>query len=100
MVNASHTRSRGASNERVATTSRSDGMVNTVLPLLFAAMAPSLFLQCLQVLVEPVEARIPELPEPPGPLGDLFQWRRPQLHGAPLRLPPPRDEPRSLEHPE
>src|SRR5712691_6401489 len=96
---ASNTRSRGASKIRVVTISRSDGVV-TVSWLLFPpiALLLSSSLELVQVLVQPVVALLPELAVALDPLVGLLQ--RPGLEpgGPPLPLPPPRDQPRPLQH--
>src|SRR5438093_4002619 len=97
---ASNTRSRGASNSRVDTISRSDGVVtvSVLLPLATIAFLLSSILELLQVLVQPVVALLPEASVPLGPLGDLPE--RPGLEpgGPPLPLPSSCDQPRPLEH--
>src|SRR5436190_20482659 len=99
-VCASNTSSRGASNSRVDTISRSDGVVtvSVLLPLATIAFLLSSSLELLQVLLQPVVALLPELAVPLGPVGDLLQRPRLQPGGAPLPVPPPGDQPRPLEH--
>src|SRR6266542_1968057 len=100
-VNASKTSLRGASTTRVMTTSRSDGVVNVVVPaLLSVAMLLLLFFHALEVLVESLVARVPETAIVLRPLGDLFERRRFEPAGAPLRLAAARDEAGALEHAE
>src|SRR5688572_19766059 len=103
-VCASNTRSRGASNTRDITISRSDGVVVTswflplpliVLPLSFPWSSS---LELLQVVVQPVVALVPEAPVPLGPLGDLLERLGLEPCGPPLPLPTSHDEPRPLEH--
>src|SRR5437870_5407966 len=93
---ASNTRSRGASNTRVETISRSDGVVTSsfVLPPTSPPLSSSL--ELLQVLVQPVVALLPEASVPLGPLGDLLDGTGLQPGGPPLPLAPPRDQPRPL----
>src|SRR2546428_926514 len=97
---ASNTRSRGASNTRVMTISRSDGVVTVswLLPLPPIALLLCSPLEVLQVLVQPVVALLPEVPVPLGPLGNLLERPRLEPGGPPLPLPAPRDQPRPLEH--
>src|SRR5437660_12210294 len=102
---ASNTRSRGASNTRVVTISRSDGVVTvSLLPLPPIALLPSSSssssssLEFLQVLVQPVVALLPEAPIPLGPVRDLFERPRLEPGGPPLPLPAPGDQPGQLEH--
>src|SRR5438270_8635399 len=97
---ASNTRSRGASNTRVITISRSDGVVSVVLWLPVAAISLLLSssLDPLQVLVQSVVALLPESAVPLGPLGHLFERSRFEPSRAPLALPAPRDQPCPLQH--
>src|SRR2546421_9045320 len=97
---ASKTRSRGASNTRVITISRSDGVVSVVLWLPVAAISLLLSssLDPLQVLVQSVVALLPEAAVPLGPLGHLFERSRFEPSRAPLALPAPRDQPCPLQH--
>src|SRR6266542_1533082 len=96
---ASNTRSRGASNTRVVTISRSDGVVtvSTLLPLPIAFL-PSSALELVQVLVQPVVALLPELPVSFGPLGDVPERPRLEPGGPPSPWPAARDPPRPRDH--
>src|SRR5436190_8074874 len=71
---ASNTRSRGASNLRVITISRSDGVVTVscLLPLPAIALLLSSVLELLQVLVQPVVALLPEPAVLVRPVHDLL----------------------------
>src|ERR1700733_13094500 len=77
VVHASNTTARGASNTRVMTISRSDGVVNVVRPTLFAlTMIALLVLHLLKVGIQPFITRIPKPSEMPGVLGNLLERRR------------------------
>src|SRR6185437_3785696 len=99
-VHASQTSSRGASKTRVITTSRSAPNVGAasgplVLP---AATRRLLSLQGSQVFIQTIEAFEPETPIALDPVSNLFQRRRAQSAGAPLRVSLSYDEPRALQH--
>ena len=77
LVIASNTRCRGASNRRVSVISRSDGVVALNVSLFAARACGHVFFsfcfQFLQVVVEPIEARFPDVPVALGPVGDLLE---------------------------
>src|ERR1700754_1121199 len=115
LVMASKTRRRGASNTRVSTISRSDGVVTfRALPtrvstrlLLFCRclgfhVSPCfgffLRLQRLQVIVEPVEILVPEPAGILQPAVGLREGGRCDAARPPLRLPAARDQSRMLQH--
>src|SRR6266508_1973545 len=54
--------------------------------------------QLSQVLVESIEAPVPEAAKPVRPLAHLSQRRRVELRRAPLCTAAALDQPRSLEH--
>jgi hypothetical protein len=58
----------------------------------------SLTLQLLQVVIQPIEALVPELAVPLHPIGDLVQRSRLQPARPPLCLSSLRDQPGSLQH--
>src|SRR5437773_4270371 len=92
---ASNTRSRGASNIRVVTISRSVGVVTvSLLPI---ALLLSSSLELLQVLVQPVIALLPKLAVPLDPLVGFLQRPRLQPGRPPLSLPAPSDQPRPFQ---
>src|SRR5437660_77335 len=68
-VHARNTSARGASNTRVRTTSRSDDVAGSLL----AAILPFLLLEFLEVLVEAVEALLPEPLERLDPVVDRLE---------------------------
>src|SRR5690349_13633993 len=98
-VQARKTRSRGASNTRASTISRSRAHVRS--PLFASAMVVVLFhvlgfvvlscLQIAQVLVQSLEAVLPRAPRVLGPCRDLLQRFRSQPAGPALRISPARD---------
>src|SRR4029453_17880665 len=100
---ASKTRCRGASNRRVMTISRSDGVV-TVKVLLFATLLTAMFLlllfrfQFLEVTLEAIEPPFPDLAIALGPVGHFLQRAGFEPARAPLRFAAARDESRPLEH--
>lgn len=66
----------GAPTTRLTTTSRSVGVAYVVRPVLAPLVIDVLlFLEVLEVRVEPRVARVPETPELYGPLGDLLERR-------------------------
>src|SRR5688572_19688691 len=84
LVKASHTSRRGASNTRVATISTSDGVVNVVVPMLFAVtIVPLPFFHGLKVRVQPLVAGVPEAAIVLRPLRDF-----PERLGLQLARPP------------
>src|SRR6266481_3618686 len=97
-VNASKTSSRGASNMRVMTSTRSAGSVTTTLLLAAMLLLPSscgafllpscgafvLRLKRAQILVEPVKPLFPETTIFLEPVRRLFQRRGDELAGPPL----------------
>src|SRR5205807_7719931 len=87
-VHASHTSSRGASKTRVIVNSRPMGGVSAIAPLLDGA----------QVIVEPVEAALEELPVALQPAGGVLERTPAQPGRPPLGGPPAGDEPGVLEH--
>src|SRR5687768_18463573 len=79
-VQTSNTRSRGASNTRVSTTSSaaiaSPLLLRTDIPLLLVGGFSALGLELSQIDVEPVEAPFPKTAVRRGPGGDLAQGSR------------------------
>ena len=57
-------------------------------------------LHLFQVLIESIEALLPEPPITLDPFGDLFEPIGFETAGPPLRFAATRDEPRALQHPE
>src|SRR5262245_17209983 len=98
---ASNTRRAGASNRRVRTISRSEGVV-TLKVSLFAARTAGMSLllrfQVLQVHLELVEASLPDVAIALRPLGDLLERARLDPAGPPLGLAALGDEARALQH--
>ena len=94
---ASNTRSRGASNVRVMTISRSDGVVTLSLLSAIAVFLSS-SLELFQVLVQPVVSLFPETAVMISPIRNFLERFRLQPSRPPLPLPAPRDEPGSLQH--
>jgi hypothetical protein len=75
----------------------------TVNVLLFAALLTTMTLlllrfHLLQVLVEPIEALLPQIPVARRPVGHFLERRRLDAAGPPLGFPPARDQARALEH--
>src|SRR5436190_13449543 len=87
-VHAFHTSSRGASKTRVIVNSRPMGGVSAITPLLDGA----------QVIVEPIEAALEELPVARQPAGGVLERTPAQPGRPPLGGPPAGDEPGVLEH--
>src|SRR5262249_58756936 len=69
-------------------------------PLSLAAAFVVLCLQFAQIVVEPVEAPLPELAVVLDPVGDLLERLGLQPAGAPLCVAATGDQPRLLPHPE
>src|SRR5262245_23500205 len=101
LVQHSHTSSRGASTTRVMTIWLSVGVVNVVIPVLFAMTisAPPL-LELFQVGIEALIVLLPVPAIGAGPFGDLLERPRFELTRSPLRLAAAHDEPGTLEHPQ
>src|SRR5256712_485323 len=108
-VHALNTRSRGASNTRVVTSSRSlagsdilaSGVVATSLLLRvfgLSRVGAGLLLKLAEVAVEAVEALLPEAPIALDPVGDLPQALGLEPAGPPLRVAAPGDQAGGLEH--
>src|SRR5689334_19617548 len=81
-VQTSNTSSRGASNTRVISTSRSETTSNVVSEDLLLVVIGlcllvlvGLALQLAQVFVEPIEARFPDVAIGVDPVGGLFEPR-------------------------
>src|SRR2546426_3216549 len=118
-VIALKTRSRGASNSRVMTISRSPRLLIVVVELsvvgigflLFIAFARSATssrslvsprpfvppLQLFQVVVEAIETLFPQAAVTLHPIGGLLERARPQLARPPLRFPAALDQTGPLE---
>src|SRR5262249_19491598 len=100
-VMASNTRRGGASNSRVNTISRSEGVVVLKVWLFATLLTAISFLlpfQFVQVVVESVEARLPDVAIPFGPVSHFLQRARFDAARPPLGLPAPGDEAGALEH--
>src|SRR5579872_859856 len=107
-VHALNTSSLGASNTRVITRSHSEEcfalLISAALTLaLFAdmfllLMSRILFLQLPQIIVQSIEALLPELPVVFHPPRNVLQRTSLQPARSPLRFAPARNQPRSLEH--
>src|SRR5690606_10358674 len=93
-VHASNTRSRGASNSRVMTTSC---CVESVVRLLGAVMVALLGLQVTKVVVQSIEAVFPEAAILLKPVGRFFQLLYLQADLPPLRLAVAYDHPHLLQ---
>src|SRR4029453_4853437 len=103
LVQQSNTSARGALKLRVITISRwpSERTATCGLFTVVTSGTPLLHLfavQFIEQVVQPLEGLLPVLAEPVRPLRHLFDGRRIQARWAPLRLAPPRDQPRPLEH--
>src|SRR5687767_5522984 len=100
-VMASNTRRLGASNRRVSTISRSDGVVALKVSL-FATMPAAMFLllgcKFLQVGFETIETLFPDDAVPLGPVRHFLERRRFEAARPPLGLASPDDEPCALEY--
>src|SRR5205085_5707106 len=96
-VCASNTRSRGASNCRVSTSSSSPRVV-TFNSRSAAAMFPLLPFHLLEISVELVVAFLPERPVGLRPVGHVLDGLRPQARRPTLRLPAAGDEAGPLQH--
>src|SRR5260370_5069827 len=98
-VQASKTTVRGASNARVMTISRSDGVVTlAVFSLVFRASTACLLLfPVKQVIVEAGELLFPEAPIPLQPLLQPVAPCGDERARAPLRAAPTRHEPSALQ---
>src|SRR3954471_10831581 len=100
---ASKTRRRGASNRRVMRISRSGGVVTLKVSLFLAActaMSLLLGLQRLQIVLEPIEPRLPHRPVALGPLRNLLERRSLETAGTPLRVAAAADQAGPLQHAE
>src|SRR5271169_3665936 len=97
-VHALNTSSRGASNTRVISISRSAKFAAALFPALLTAMFPLLLFQSLKIVVQPIEALIPEAPVAIHPVGDLSERHGPKAAGPSLRLATPRNQPGPLQH--
>ena len=102
-VHARKTSSRGASNTRVMTISRSAVSGWTLGlghrgPRWQLGRPPLLGLQLAQVLVQPVEALFPELAVALQPVGHVLERRGLQPARPPLGLAALGDQPGALEH--
>src|SRR6185503_1554308 len=106
LVQASNTRSRGASNRRwpmmtFGSCFRSRLTSSNTLrsfSLCSAPLLPLLRLQLLQISVEPVEAFLPKFPVILEPAVDILEgaWR--DFAGSHLRVSRACDQPRPLQH--
>src|SRR5918992_6148009 len=92
-VHALNTSSRGASKMRSMTSSCSAGSTPGLFPgvmlLLLCFLVVILLLLCLnlaQVIVQTVEALVPETPIVLQPVGDVLEGTRLEPAGTPLRL--------------
>src|ERR1700732_753930 len=83
LVHASKTSSRGASNTRVVTIVRASCPVSR---LYLASMLLLLGLKFLEIIVQPVEAGVPEAAISFKPVVDVLESRRLAPAGPPLRL--------------
>src|SRR6266568_835411 len=90
-VHIRQTSSRGASKTRVAAISFCAAFATAMFLLLF------FFLQLVQVLVQAIEAFFPEFFVVVDPAGGLFQRRRIEMAGAPLRVAAAGDQASALE---
>src|SRR5260370_38589455 len=64
------------------------------------AVLPLLFLEVVEIFIQPLVALVPEAPVALGPLGDLLERRRVEGAGAPLRLAAARVQAGAFEHPQ
>src|SRR5579862_5824453 len=94
-VHTFHTSSRGASKTREITNSCS---VDGVEGLFSATMIPLLFLQLMQIIVQPIETLLPETTVLPHPIGNLLEPLRLKPAGPPLSLAAARNQAGAFEH--
>src|ERR1700677_300715 len=97
LLHASKTSARGASKTRSSFSERSASdssfFLSAMILLLFLFL-----LQFLQIDLKPVEALFPELPVILEIIDRLFHRFRLQPARPPLRLPPTRNQPATLQH--
>src|SRR5438128_1291895 len=95
LVHAVHTSSRGASSTRVAMIDRGSCSRST----LFLALTLLLLgLQYLQIILQPIEAFLPQPAVALEPVVDVLEGVRLDAAGPPLRLAASRDEAGTLQH--
>src|SRR2546430_12691244 len=92
-VQALKTRGRGASKTRAMTSSRSAA----VLALPPAAMSPPFRLQLAQIVLQAIEALVPETAIVLQPVGGLLERSRLEPARPPLRLAAARDQTGALQ---
>src|SRR5436190_21131700 len=95
-VHALKTRWGGASKMRVMTSTRCSAA--SAAALLPAAMFLLLPLQLTQIIVQAIEALLPETAIVLQPLGGILERTRLKPAGPPLRLATARDQPGALQH--
>src|SRR5262245_4396811 len=93
-VQALKTRRRGASKTRVMTSSRSSVWVAAFV---LASMSLPLF-QLVQIVIQAIEALLPETAIVFQPVAGILERARPQPAGPPLRLATAGDQTGALEH--
>src|SRR5688572_28335639 len=94
-VQARNTTSRGAANTRVIVSSPSTVAVALSSPVIVGSL-----LDLSQMVVEAVEAALPELPVALQPAGDVLQRARVEPTGPPLRRPAAADQAGAFEDPQ
>src|SRR5262249_44914614 len=94
-VQALKTRRRGASKTRVMTTSRSSGWVAAFV---LASMSLPLLFQLVQIVIQAIEALLPETAIVFQPVAGILERARPKPAGPPLRLATAGDQTGALEH--
>src|SRR5258706_4529930 len=98
---ASKTSRRGASKPRVMTISRSVGVVTVNAALVLALLTDMLLLlllQLAQIVVQTIEALLPEMAVVLHPVGDVFERTCLQPARPPLGLAPAGDQGRVLQN--
>src|SRR5258708_26944925 len=94
-VHASHTRWRGALNRRVPINARGSSSRSR---LFFTPTLLLLRLQFTQIIIQPIEARLPEAAITLEPVVNALQCRGFDAARTPLRLAAARDQARALTH--
>src|SRR6202790_1004115 len=94
-VQALKTRLRGASKMRSISSTRS---ADSVAALLLASIFLLLLLQLAQVIVQAIEALLPETAIVLQPISGVLERTRLEPAGPPLRLATARDQTRALQH--
>src|SRR5262245_29248457 len=102
-VEALKTRGRGASKTRVTTSSRSavttsSRSVDAVAVLVLGAIGLVRLLKVAQIVLEAIQALLPETPIMLEPVGGILERARGEPAGPPLRLAAAGDQACALQH--